>query len=86
MPRLVTDLFIFIGVAMFIFTSLLFTSKSQTQVSRSLGGYVFCVGYIWLYYGLYRENGISIAPRLRYSELVFELLAGPFLCAYVRNL
>jgi AraC-like DNA-binding protein len=86
MGRLVTDLFIFIGVAMLVFAALLVTSRRKNEVTYWLAGYIVCVGYVWLYFGIFRANGLAIARWLTYSDLVFYFLAGPCLLWYTRRL
>ena len=82
----VTYLFLFIGLTMFIFTVLLVTARKKSRVTHWLGVYVLCVGYIWFYYGLYRESRLSWAPWLLCSDIFMECIAGPSLYRYARSL
>ena len=86
MSRIVTYLFLVIGMTMFIFTALLITARKRTGVTHWLGAYIFCVGYVWFYYGLCRESGISWAPWLLCSDIVTECIAGPSLYRYTKRL
>jgi AraC-like DNA-binding protein len=86
MSIFVTGLFIFIGIAMLIFTVLLLTAKKKTSVTFWLGTWVLCFGYIWAYYGFFRLTGIVDAPWLLGSDLFAESIAGPALYLYARSL
>jgi AraC-like DNA-binding protein len=86
MSKLVTDLFIFIGLAMLIFTILLVTSRKKTSVTFWFGSFILCFGYIWAYYGYFRMTGIVGAPWLLGSDIVAECIAGPSLYMYARSL
>jgi AraC-like DNA-binding protein len=86
MTSLVTYLFLFIGLTMLIFTILLVTARKRSSVMYWLGFYVLCVGYIWFYYGLFRESRLSWAPWLLCSDILMECIAGPSLYRYAKSL
>ena len=86
MGKLVTYLFIAIGMTMLIFASLLVTIRSRTRVSDWLAAYVLCLGYIWAYFGLYRSTAFAWAPWLIYSDIFVEFFAGPALVLYTKGL
>jgi AraC-like DNA-binding protein len=71
---------------MFMFSALQMTIRKKNQVNRSLFFLFLCLGYIWLYYGLYRATRLAWAPWLLYSDVVVTYMAGPVLLAYVKNL
>jgi AraC-like DNA-binding protein len=83
---IVTCIFLTIGLTMWVFTALLLTSRTLTPTSYLLGACIFCLGYVWLYFGLYRTPILPMFPRFIYSELFFEYLAGPFLYYYTKSL
>jgi AraC-like DNA-binding protein len=86
MSVVVTYIFLAIGITMFAFTLLLLTARKRTGVTMMLGAYILCLGYVWLYYGLYRQIDLYKARWLIDSELFAELLAGPFLYRYTMSL
>jgi AraC-like DNA-binding protein len=86
MGRIATYFFLTIGLMMFVFTCLLVTARKRTVVTRWLGTFIFCLGYIWFYFGLYRESGLYWAPWLIYTDIFMEYIAGPAMCLYTGSL
>jgi AraC-like DNA-binding protein len=86
MSRIATYLFLAIGLMMFVFTALLVTARKRTAVTRWLATYIFSLGYIWFYFGIYRESGLYWAPWLAYTDIFLEYIAGPAMCRYTRSL
>ncbi len=86
MEQAVTYLFLGVGIAMFNFAALQLTARRKSSVNRALCVLFFSLGYIWLYYGLYRYNRLAAAPWLLYSDVAVTFLIGPLLYFYVRNL
>jgi AraC-type DNA-binding domain-containing proteins len=86
MGQAITYLYLIIGLMMFVFSALLATSRRKTRVSLWLGAYVFSVGYIWAYYGLYRSRGITDCSWLLCSDILMQCIAGPSLFFYTKSL
>ena len=82
MEQIITLLFLGLSLMMFTFAALLLSARTRTAVSYWLSGYIFSVGYIWLYYGLYRSTRLSGAPWLLYSDVCVTFLVGPLLYTY----
>lgn len=86
MEQVVTYLFLAVGIAMLNFAALQLTARRKSRVNRALCVLFFSLGYIWLYYGLYRYNRLAAAPWLLYSDVAVTFLIGPLLYIYVRSL
>jgi AraC-like DNA-binding protein len=86
MTVVVTYVFLSVGVAMVVFAALQLTVRKRNLVNLSLAALFFFLGYIWLYYGFYRQDRLAAAPWLLYSDVPFTYLVGPFLYMYARNL
>ncbi len=67
---------------MFTFALLLLCARTRSGVTYRLSGYIFSVGYVWLYYGLYRATRLAAAPWLLYSDVIVTFLVGPLLYSY----
>jgi len=86
MHLIVTYVFLAVGIAMMVFAALQLTVRKSNFVNLSLGALFFFLGYIWLYYGLYRQDRFAAAPWLLYSDVPITYLVGPLLFEYARNL
>ncbi len=86
MEQLATNLFLFIGITMFIFAGLQMTARRRTEVNLALCGLFAAFGFVWLYYGLYRYNRLQPFPWLLYADVPVTYLIGPLFFNYTRCL
>jgi AraC-like DNA-binding protein len=86
MRLIVTYVFLAVGIAMMFFAALQLSIRKRSSVNLSLGALFFFLGYIWFYYGLYRQDRLAAAPWLLYSDVPVTFLVGPLLYEYARNL
>lgn len=86
MEQVITKLYLAIATMMVTFAALQLTGRQKTRVNYRLGILFFSLGYVWLYYGLFRANRLVWAPWLLYSDVFVPFLVGPFLYAHASEL
>ena len=86
MERATTYIFLGLGLMMFIFAALQLSARRKSSVTFSLALLFLCLGYVWMYYGLYRMTRLARVPWLVYSDVAVTFLIGPILYSYAKGL
>jgi len=86
MNELFTFSFLIVSVILFSFAVVQLISKDKSLISKILSLLFFAIGYICLYYWMYRFGILAAATRLVYSDVAVTFLFGPILYFYVRSL
>ncbi len=86
MIRGMTILFLILGLLMFTFAGLQLAVRRKNRVTYVLCALYCCLGFTWLYFGMYRMDRLAWAPGLIYSDVVTTFLFGPLILSYTRSL
>ena len=86
MEQFVTNLFFLCSIIVFTFSILQLTSRRKTAVTSSITTLFFLLGYVWLYYGMYRYNRLAAVPWMLYTDISATFMIGPVFFIYHKNL